>query len=276
MGKLKRKRDGVCIFCGARGEVTDEHILPESWYPDDTPANEAKWIAPSCYNCNHVKYAPKEARIFPFLAMTAEPDHPGAKGIGERGFRAADESKGKSEKDKAARARVRELMRERMKLIKPHEVPEGADHLGWRHQNDELLMTYVREEDILPVIGKIARGVIYLVTGERVDERFSVHPFRELSKVPPDFLGRTADVTASCGPGIVVDIASFQPHMPPPSCFLQMRLWDTHVWYVGIIPKPEFLAALSSAEFAEFQTKQMSSDIGSTGRDKNEVNDGKH
>ncbi|MBW3565470.1 MAG: HNH endonuclease [Acidobacteria bacterium] len=252
MAKLKRRKQyGVCTFCGKEGEVTDEHIFPESWYPDDTPKNEPKWIAPSCYECNHVKYAPKEARIFPFLAMTAEPDHPGAKGIGQRGFRAADETQGKNDRDKAARARVRELMRERMQIVKPHEVAEGADYLGWRHQNNELLTTYVKEEDILPVIGKIARGVMYLVAGKRVDERYSVHPFRELSKVPSKFKDRKSDYSTSCGPGIVVDIAFFQPHLEPPAGFLQMKVWDTHIWYVAIIPKPELREELLKPSFTE-------------------------
>jgi len=59
MAKLKkRKQNGVCIFCGKESEVTDEHIFPESWYPDDTPKDLWLWQGPACYACNHVQSVP--------------------------------------------------------------------------------------------------------------------------------------------------------------------------------------------------------------------------
>lgn len=238
MRKKKRKVNGICIFCGTEGEVTDEHIFPESWYPDDTPPNTPKWKAPSCKRCNNDYYGKRESNVFPFLAMTAEPNHPGARGIAERGFKAADESRGKDARGKAARAHTLELMRARAKLEKSRDIPEGADYLGWRHQYPNLLTTYVREEDILPVIGKIARGVLYLVTGERIDERFSVKPFRELSAIPPVFQGHAPNETKSCGPGVKAEIF-FLPQLPKVCSLTQLTIWDTHVWYVLVIPTPE-------------------------------------
>ena len=189
MTKKQRKANGICIFCGVRGEVTDEHIFPLSWYPDDTPADIWKWQAPSCFACNNKKYAPKELRVFPFLAMSTDPEMPGAKGIAERAWRAADTSAGKSDKEKEARSRLRELMRKRLESLKPEDVTEGADYLGWRHQTDELVATHVKAEDILPVIGKIARGFIYIDSGQRVTDEFVVKVFRELSAVPDVFRG---------------------------------------------------------------------------------------
>lgn len=242
----KRKRDAECIFCGNRGEVTDEHIFPESWYPDDTPKNLWKWQAPACYECNHKYYAPKELNVFPFLAMATDPDAPGAKGIAERAFRATDESAGAKPKDRAARARLRDLMRERMEMIRSADVPEGADYLGYRHQVHELLSTYVKAEDILPVIGKIARGFIYIDSGKRITDEFSVKVFRELSNVPPVFRGMTANETAVCGPGIKVDIVRIDPY--PPMSFMQITIWDTHVWYVAVIPKSKLTELQAASE----------------------------
>ena len=45
----------------------------------------------------------------------------------------------------------------------------------------------VNAEDILPVIGKIARGFIYIDSGQRVTDDFVVKVFRELSAVPDVF-----------------------------------------------------------------------------------------
>jgi hypothetical protein len=194
---------------------------------------------PSCFECNNNFYGKRENRIFPFLGLSAEPDHPGAKGIAKRALRAMDESRGKKPKDKEARARVRELFRSRMTIIKANEVPEGADHLGWRHENEELLGTWLDENGVLPVIGKIARGFIYIDSGFRLTRdhpEFTVKPFRELSKVPKEFLGLTASETAACGPGIVIDIVRFAGHYPPLS-FMQITVWNTHVWYVAVVPR---------------------------------------
>jgi hypothetical protein len=98
--------------------------------------------------------------------------------------------------------------------------------------------------DQLAVIGKIARAVIFLASGSRVDERYSVHPHQKLSLVPAEFRGRTANATMEAGPGIKVDILSFMPHLAPPACFMQITIWDTLVWYVTIMPKKEFRKAL--------------------------------
>ena len=235
---LKRKRDGECAFCGARGVVTDEHVFPLSWYPADTPSDIWKWRAPSCVECNNKKYAPKELRVFPFLAMSTDPDAPGAKGIAEKAWRAADGSAASSERDREARARLRELMKQRMEVIKSNDVAEGADYLGWRHHADEVLSTYVNESDILPVIGKIARGFVYIDSGKRVPDGYVVKVFRELSNVPVEFRGMTAHETAMCGPGIKVDIVRINPY--PPTSFMQITIWDTHVWYVIVQPKALF------------------------------------
>jgi hypothetical protein len=167
--------------------------------------------------------------------MATDPEMPGAKGIAERAFRSATEEAGKNPKDKSARARVCELIRERLEVTRSQDIPEGADYLGWRHQVDELMTTHVRSEDLLPVIGKIARGFIYIDTGQRVTEDYVVKVFRELSNVPPQFVGITAHETAHCGPGILVDIVRIDPY--PPTSFMQIHIWDTHVWYVAVIPK---------------------------------------
>ena len=77
--------------------------------------------------------------------------------------------------------------------------------------------------------------------------------------MPSAFLGYKADVTSSCGPGIHVDIAFFQPHLPPPCAFLQMTIWDTHHWYVGIIPEAEAIATLGSEELRRLAEERSAS-----------------
>jgi len=51
----KNEKPTASASSAARGQVTDEHIFPLSWYPDDTPGNIWKWQAPSCFERNNKK-----------------------------------------------------------------------------------------------------------------------------------------------------------------------------------------------------------------------------
>jgi hypothetical protein len=44
---------GKCVHClRLSSTITHDHGLPDSWYPDSTPANVQRWTAPSCTECN--------------------------------------------------------------------------------------------------------------------------------------------------------------------------------------------------------------------------------
>lgn len=234
-GKLKRV--GVCIYCGEEGLVTNEHVFPEAWYPEDTPIDVWRWQVPACYPCNHDKYGVKESKVFPFMAMGTEPLTPGAKGIGEKAWRAMDPDAASNARDRGYREKLRALMRHRLSATPVHELAEGAARHGMQQTNDNVMVTYVLDVDLLPVIGKIARGIVYIAAGgARVNENFVVRPFREWSKVPPIFKGMIAQETYSCGPGIIIDMIRIEPY--PPCSFMQIRIWgDTYVWFVAITPK---------------------------------------
>src|ERR1700733_10031207 len=45
---------GQCVHCLRDGcAITFDHGLPDSWYPDSTPAHVQHWTAPSCEKCNN-------------------------------------------------------------------------------------------------------------------------------------------------------------------------------------------------------------------------------
>ena len=47
---LYRKRRGECVYCGAVGTLTDDHVPPRNLFPRDPPKNLVK--VPCCYACN--------------------------------------------------------------------------------------------------------------------------------------------------------------------------------------------------------------------------------
>src|ERR1035438_5520947 len=48
--KARNPRQGECVYCGARGDVTDDHVPPRSFYGRTPPANLI--TVPACEACN--------------------------------------------------------------------------------------------------------------------------------------------------------------------------------------------------------------------------------
>jgi hypothetical protein len=79
-GKNRPKRIGQCVYCGAVGPVTDDHVPPRSFYPKSPPPNLI--TVPCCEKCN-VKFG-KEDDYVRLVLTTTE---------GATGNPARDESK---------------------------------------------------------------------------------------------------------------------------------------------------------------------------------------
>jgi len=227
----KRKRQGECIYCGKVGPVTDEHVLPDAWYPDDTPPDEWRWQVPACSRCN-ARYGKMESKILPFLAMSVEPWQRGGKGITEKAWRSLDVSCARDEEHAKKRTHVRELMRRRFARAPLSEVVNALP-LGWKQQLGTYATTYVRYEDCWPVFGKIVRGLSYIVSGgQRITEEYAVRIFRDFDLVPLIFR-MTPAIAYSCGPGILVQRIGIDPY---PMAFYEVVIWNTHRYFAIVMP----------------------------------------
>src|SRR5437763_7089967 len=108
---------GLCVHCGHyAAQLTSDHVLPESWYPESTPPGIEKWQAPSCEECNH-EYGKLERFVFQHLAFGVDPWIIGGEGIGERAFRSIDPGAGKNENDRAHRNAGLESMNRRLTRV---------------------------------------------------------------------------------------------------------------------------------------------------------------
>jgi hypothetical protein len=57
---MTNPRYGRCVHCLADNVVvTDDHVLPDSWYPPNTPGTVARWVAPACKPCDHALETPR-------------------------------------------------------------------------------------------------------------------------------------------------------------------------------------------------------------------------
>ena len=82
MVKRRKKEDGTCVFCGAVGEVTDDHVPPKNLFigiPDDELIK-----VPSCWPCNTGTSKDDEYfRVF-LIPQDAVASHPQAQKLNKR------------------------------------------------------------------------------------------------------------------------------------------------------------------------------------------------
>src|ERR1035437_6096748 len=53
-GKMSKKSPkGGCVHClRFTDDITRDHVFPDSWYPESTPATVQRWTVPCCQPCN--------------------------------------------------------------------------------------------------------------------------------------------------------------------------------------------------------------------------------
>jgi hypothetical protein len=74
---------GKCVHClGYFNDLTWDHVLPVSWYPD-IPSDLEKWAAPSCVSCNK-KLGRIEEELLIKLGLCLDPRDKHSLGIPEK------------------------------------------------------------------------------------------------------------------------------------------------------------------------------------------------
>ena len=100
-------REGKCIHClKTSNNITDDHVLPKSWYPENTPKEIEKWTAPACQRCN-ADLGKLEEDLKIKLALCLNPEDPDLRSITQDVIRALNPKKGRDPKDSAASMKKR-------------------------------------------------------------------------------------------------------------------------------------------------------------------------
>src|SRR5882762_2270283 len=122
--RTRRTREAViavpiCVYCRAAPGTTEDHVFPNSWYPDTTPAGTSKTKVPSCLPCNHDRWARAEEVFAQEYLLVLDGSRPELAGAGARLTRAWQVQAAKNQKDAATR-RVKALNIARtMKWVAP-------------------------------------------------------------------------------------------------------------------------------------------------------------
>jgi hypothetical protein len=175
MSKRKPPPIGKCIHCLSDNVSRNwDHVFPESWYPDTTPDNTAKWVVPSCYKCN-MEYGILEQDLMNHLACCIDPTITEISGIYPKVLRSIDAAQAKSPRD----ARMREANRKKLlkKLLHGTEIPQEGIYPGlgerWGREKDSQIALKISATSIRRLCEKIIRGIYYIE-----DKKFIEPPYK--------------------------------------------------------------------------------------------------
>src|SRR5437016_14334314 len=108
MGKNKTNVRGRCVHClRYTGVVEGDHVFPDAWYPDSTPATVQRWIAPSCPRCNR-EFGRAEKDLLVRLILCVDPKSEAAAGLAAKAMRSMGlDTEGLPEKERLHREALR-------------------------------------------------------------------------------------------------------------------------------------------------------------------------
>ncbi len=204
----KRPSPGKCVYClNHSSELTWDHVFPNAWFPDSTPANVTKWKVPACISCNSL-HGKNEENLLVRLGLCINPDNDASRGIVPRVLRAFDSSQALYERD----SRLRQAKKSKIlsqALPGPH-VPATAVFPGFgladnRNLEDVTAVT-ISAKAIRKLTEKIVRGITYVEEQQLIMPPYNVHTFvaHEVSIQDVIDLIQRHGIQLNCGPGISV------------------------------------------------------------------------
>jgi len=161
---VKKPRFGKCVHCLKDDvRVTDDHVFPKSWYPENTVASIEKWTVPACFQCNH-EYGEIEQDLLIRLGLCIDPLSSSTISIVAKVLRSINPKYAKNETDARHRAAKRaKLLGE---ILKGNDFPSDSiyPNLGekWGHPREQQHVVTFSNKSVRRIGEKIVRGIFYI------------------------------------------------------------------------------------------------------------------
>jgi len=172
---MRKQKAGRCIHClGYFDKVTDDHILPQSWYSHSNPPNFKKPQAPACLECN-AHYGKVEKYLLIRFGATFDSEDENYGNIADKAIRSIDPKYGGTSKDKIARGKARsELVRE----IVPYFYSDirVLPNFGMKSNiyRSDLPWIPIDENKLCDFAHKLARGVTYVFEQSYIEDNYEI------------------------------------------------------------------------------------------------------
>ena len=230
-------KPGKCVHCLRTPVCRNwDHVFPESWYPETTPANLAKWKIPSCVRCNR-ELGAVESEFFVRIALCLDPNAPAFKGLSEKALRAMSPKYASTAADK----RARESLGRRITsgLLQGEQIPDEGifPALGerWGRPRGSGITLVIPAESFRRITEKIVRGLTYLDQRQFIEPPHKIDFFaldEEGAKSIREVLNR-AGSTLAREPGIVVRRATALEDGI--SAFYEIEFWQQFKTYATVL-----------------------------------------
>jgi tetratricopeptide (TPR) repeat protein len=226
-----------CVHClELLKDETADHLVPRSWYPDDTPDSVQRWTVPSCSQCNK-RLGEAEKAFMVTIALCDLGDNTEASDVRSRALRAIGiDATGLSERETRHRERYK---RKILSRVVPYAAVKGRIPLlpGTKEftqpPDDMEPVMLLTMEIVAPVAEKIARGLEFKLTGRYIQPPLSIKTFI----VPADKVHELDDVfdgsaELQFGPGCKILRAI--PHDNEVIAMYRIVIWKTLLIDVAI------------------------------------------
>ena len=175
----KRPKPGKCVHClNDPVERNWDHVFPESWYPDSTPANLYKWQVPSCITCNS-ELGTIEDEFLRIVALCLDPNDSASRSIVEKALRAIRPSAAKNDRERKIRAALRQRVLD--KAAVGDAIPQTGIYpsLGekWGRPRAEQTAFLIPADYFRQLTEKIVRGIFYLEDKKFIELPYTVEFF---------------------------------------------------------------------------------------------------
>ncbi len=247
---MSKPGPGRCVHCGKHFDQRNwDHVFPKSWYPDNTPADIAKWQIPTCVSCNR-EHGKVEQNLMVRMAMCIDPRTPGLSKIIKKALRSMDPSAAKNQKDKRMRKALLEKIQKEVSRgdqVTSNSLYPGFHGIKGLELSKQFAINILLDE--IQMLGrKIVKGLFYVHDKKYIEGTFriDVYALDECNAVKiKDILSDYGKVYA-CGPGIVIERAvAIEDGI---SSIFRITIWGKWILYASVVdPKYELQNAFASS-----------------------------
>ena len=230
-----------CVYCLQEFEkLTDDHVIPRSWYPVTTPEDMEKFQVPACNGCNN-HFSNIESKLLTVFALCLSPKTAETVGVSDPVMRSMKPGLARTEREKLHRSKKRENVLKHMKVFENESaIPQKAIYPEFGIQED---IEYDRYEAVMldknmleEFIIKVVKGLTYRLNHTYIELTHQItifSPDDNRRSIFEPILERYGD-RYDRGPGVTIIRAL--PAEDPESSIWKIVLWGKFVTYATVDP----------------------------------------
>jgi hypothetical protein len=228
-----------CVHClNYFDEITDDHLFPKSWYPENTSPKTQRITIPSCDKCNK-EYGKIEEELKTRMGLATNPENEGSQGILTSVKKSMDGAKGRNEKDSKIRAFKKAKMAKDLFEVDEKEnkgVFPSLDPPKY-NQGEKRAAVPVDAEMIDKFGKKLVKGIIYHESKQYVENPYTIKVMvmKESADNPVDKVLEQQGKTYDFGPGLSVRKAGINDD--PIGSVFEITIWQQFRLRAFVLPK---------------------------------------